>query len=298
MKTAIGIDLGGTQIKAVAIDTSGSLLFEDCTATVDNGDDSIWKQSVASLVRKGREQLKTPDVVVGISAPGLPDLSNKVISCMPDRLQGLEDFDWSAFLQTNCYVLNDAVAAMLAESRLGAAKGYQHMVMITLGTGVGGGILINGQPYLGAFGKAGHIGHMVINDEKAPDICGMPGSLEEAIGNAGLLKRSEGRFAATSELVEAFRRGDHDAREVWLTSVRKLAIGLASITNILSPQIIVIGGGISEAGKDLFDPLEEYMSQYEWRASGNKVSIVKAHFGSQSGAIGAACFALEQSNDK
>jgi glucokinase len=293
MNTAIGIDLGGTHIKAVAIDANGNLLYEDFIPTSD-GNDAIWKQSVADMVRKGCEQLKEDDVLIGISAPGLPDPSYRSVACMPERLHGLEGFDWTSFLQKDCFVLNDAVAAMMAESRFGAAKGCKDVVMITLGTGVGGAILINGQPYLGAFGKAGHMGHMVINDEDDPDICGMPGSLEEAIGNASLYKRSEGRFISTSELVTAFSNGDKEAKEIWLRSVRKLAVGLASITNILSPEVIVIGGGICAAGNDLFGPLEEYMSCFEWRAAGNKVSIVKAHFGNKSGAIGAACFAMEK----
>lgn len=297
METAIGIDIGGTNIKAVAIDATGKLLFEDFTATMD-GDDTVWKQSIATLIRKSRERLKLQDAAIGISAPGLPNSTHTAISFMPERLHGLENFDWTSYLQTSCYILNDAVAAMMAESRFGAAKGYKNMVMVTLGTGVGGAVLINGQPYLGAFGKAGHIGHMVINDEEDPDICGMPGSLEEAIGNATVSKRSDGRFSSTKELVNAFRKGDEKAKQIWLKSVRKLAVGLASITNVLSPEIIVLGGGICSAGKDLFAPLEEFMSCFEWRAGGNKASIVKAHFGDRSGAIGAACFALEKSNER
>jgi len=82
------------------------------------------------------------------------------------------------------------------------------------------------------------------------------------------------------------------AKEVWLRSVKQLAIGLASVTNILSPDVIVLGGGITEAGDDLFKPLDEYMAKYEWRAGGNKVEIVKACFGEMAGAVGAACFAM------
>ena len=84
------------------------------------------------------------------------------------------------------------------------------------------------------------------------------------------------------------------AKEVWLKSLKQLAIGLASVTNILSPDVIVLGGGITEAGDDLFKPLEEYMSKYEWRAGGNKVEIVKAGFGEMAGAVGAACFANQK----
>ena len=166
--------------------------------------------------------------------------------------------------------------------------------MLTLGTGVGGAILIDGKPYQGAFHKAGHIGHMVINHEGECDVTGMPGSLEDCIGNCTIQKRSKGKFASTHALLAAYRNGDTFAKEVWLKSVKQLAIGLASITNILSPETIVLGGGITEAGKDLFEPLLQYMEQYEWRAGGHKVEIVKATHGDLAGAIGAACFAMSK----
>jgi glucokinase len=291
--TAIGIDLGGTRIKAVAIDAGGNVVDERNQSTGDGGG-QLWKQAVAEVVGQWRSQAGKGSAVVGISAPGLPNADHSAIACIPGRLQGLEGFEWSSFLGVDSYVLNDAVAAMLAEARYGAARDCRNMVMLTLGTGVGGAILINGQPYMGAFGKAGHIGHMVIDSDGEPDICGMPGSLEDAIGEVTLLKRSGGRFSSTQELLRAYREGDEQTKEVWLTSVRKLAIGLASLTNILSPEIIVLGGGICAAGKDLFEPLEAYMSRFEWRTGANKVSIVKAQFGEKAGAFGAACFALER----
>src|SRR5690606_12418633 len=201
-------------------------------------------------------------------------------------------------LGTQVVVLNDAVSALIAESRYGAAKNCRHAVMLTLGTGVGGAILIDGQPYLGAFNKAGHFGHMVINDEGRPGITGMPGSLEESIGNATVSERSGGKFTTTHELLKAYRSGDALAKDVWITSVRKLAIGLASIVNILSPEVIVLGGGITEAGPDLFDPLAKFMDQYEWRAGGKQVTIVKAVQGDMAGAIGAACYAHETASRK
>jgi len=166
--------------------------------------------------------------------------------------------------------------------------------MLTLGTGVGGAILIDGKPYQGAFSKAGHIGHMAINDGGDPDVTGMPGSLEECIGNCTIEKRSRGKFTSTHALLDAFRVGDNFAKEVWLKSVRHLAIGLASVSNILSPEVIVLGGGITQAGDDLFQPLGEFMDQYEWQPGGNKTTIVKAAYGDMAGAIGAACFAMSK----
>jgi glucokinase len=289
----IGIDLGGTRIKAVAINEAGDTLQHHTRPTKD-GDDSVWKIAVLRAVEEIHVEIGGRATLVGISAPGLPNGSNSAIAFMPGRLQGLENFIWTDFLKTRTYVLNDAIAALMAEARFGAAKNKKNVVMLTLGTGVGGAILIEGKPYQGAFNKAGHIGHMVIDSEGDADIIGMPGSLEDAIGNCSIEKRTGGKFSSTHQLLEAFRNGDRFAGDIWLTSVKKLAIGLASLTNILSPEMIILGGGITEAGKDLFDPLEDYISRYEWRTGGNKTRIVKARFGELAGAVGAACFARER----
>lgn len=291
-KVSIGIDLGGTRIKALALGESGEILHQSYLSTND-GSDSIWKNAVADAVKELQEKLGGAGSVIGISAPGLPNSGNSAIAFMPGRMQGLENFVWSDFLNSRTYVINDAISALMAEARFGAAKGRKNVIMLTLGTGVGGAILIEGKPYQGAFNKAGHLGHMVIDSDGIQDITGIPGSLEDAIGNCTIEKRSFGRFRSTQQLLEAHRKGDFFATEVWLTSVKKLAIGLASLTNILSPEMIVLGGGITEAGKDLFEPLEEYMHIYEWRAGGNKTEITRAQYGDLAGAVGAACFAME-----
>jgi len=292
--TSIGIDLGATRIKAILMDEDGNVLHQQYTATHD-GDNRIWKNAVATIVADLKKKSAQPPCI-GIAAPGLPNSDRTAIAVMPGRLQGLENFGWNEFLKCEAVVLNDAVSAMIAEARYGAARGKKHAVMLTLGTGVGGAILIDGKPYLGAFNKAGHLGHMVINDQDDTGVTGMPGSLEVSIGNATVAKRSGGRFSTTHELLRAYRKGDVFAKEVWITSVRKLALGIASITNILSPEIVVLGGGITEAGDDLFEPLNNFMNDYEWRAGGYRVEIVKATKGDLAGAIGAACFAREVSS--
>jgi len=295
MKFAIGIDLGGTRIKGSAVDTDGNILHRLYTPTYD-GDGAVWKHAVADTVNDLLRKIEGDGSVIGISAPGLPSADNTTIAYMPGRMQGLENFSWKEFLQRPTYVLNDAVAALIAETTSGAAKNKKHVVMLTLGTGVGGAVMIDGKPYLGAFNKAGHIGHMVINDERDRDVTGMPGSLEECIGNCTVEKRTKGKFTSTHDLLAACNNGDVFAKEVWLRSVKQLAIGIASITNILSPETIVLGGGIAEAGDVLFKPLSEYMQEFEWRIGGNKVEIVKALYGDLAGTIGAASFAMDKAH--
>lgn len=291
----IGIDLGGTRIKAVALDNNYNIL-EQLYIPTNDGNDKTWKQSVLTAVTELQNKLPATDVVIGISAPGIPNDKNSCISYMPGRMQGLENFEWSSFLNHKTYTVNDAIAAMLAEAKLGVAKGKKNVVLLTLGTGVGGAILIDGKPYQGNFQKAGHIGHIVIDYEGEHDVTGMPGSLEDAIGNCTIQKRSNGKFADTHALLSAYRSGDQEAKLVWLTSVKKLAIGIASVINILSPECVILGGGITEAGTDLFEPLEVFLAQYEWRPGGCRASVLKAQFGDMAGAMGAACFALLKPN--
>lgn len=288
---AIGIDIGGTRIKAVLIDKDGNVLYHNYQSTEDNAE-MAWRQTVMDIILDIKNRYAEKEIVLGISAPGLPNEDNTAIACMPGRMQGLENFNWQSNLKLPACVLNDAVAAMVAEAGFGAAQKKSHAVLVTLGTGVGGAILIDGKPYQGAFNKAGHIGHMVIDDEGDCDVTGMPGSLEECIGECTIEKRTGGRFHNTRELLDAMKNGDDYAKNVWLKSVRQLAIGLSSITNVLSPETIVLGGGITEAGADLFDPLNEYMARYEWRTGGQKAEIVKAVFGDLAGAVGAAFYAM------
>ena len=292
----IGIDLGGTRIKGVVIDAEGNILHQTYTATND-GEGEAWKTAVAKTVSDLKQKLNIQNISIGISAPGLPNKENTTIAFMPGRLEGLENFVWKDYLHSPSYVLNDGVAALVAEAKTGAAKNSTNAIMITLGTGVGGALLINKQPYQGSFNKAGHIGHMVIDSSGDADVTNMPGSLEECIGNCTIEKRSKGKFSSTQELLNAYRNGDELAKQVWLTSVKKLAIGLASASNFISPDTIVVGGGIAEANDDLFIPLNKWFDEFEWQPGGIRPKIVKATQGDLAGAIGAACFAATKTNE-
>lgn len=120
-KAVIGVDLGGTRIKAAALDSDGNLLHQQYAPTQDS-DEAAWKQTILNTVNELQGRLNAIDFVVGISAPGIPNQQNSAIAYMPGRLEGLQNFDWSSFLHRKTWVLNDAVAALMAEVRMGAAK--------------------------------------------------------------------------------------------------------------------------------------------------------------------------------
>ncbi len=295
--TTIGIDLGGTRIKGVLLDTTtGTVLHRLIQSTNDDATDG-WKTTVADMVNQLKDASATPVAGVGLSAPGLPSPAGDTIACMPGRLPGLEGFRWAALLGEPVRVLNDAHAALLAEAHFGAAQNVQHALLLTLGTGVGGGLLLNGQLYQGFFQMAGHVGHVSVDaDSDQADVTGAPGSLEDAIGNSTVARRSFGRYSTTHDLVAAYAQHEPLATQVWLTSVRRLAVALASMANAFSPEVIILGGGITQAGDALFGPLHTFMDLFEWRPAGKRTTLRKAHFDDWAGAIGAAAYALKPLN--
>ncbi len=291
-KIAIGIDLGGTIIKGVLIDELGTVLAEDRKET-HGQDAAYWKKSVAGMIdHLGKQTRQTVDII-GLSAPGLSDEQNSCIAFLPGRLSGLENFIWSDFIGQKVFVLNDAKAALMAEAAFGAAKGIQHAVLFTLGTGVGGGILINGQLYQGQYQMAGHVGHLCVDaSSEETGITGTPGTLEEAIGNSSVNRRSHGIYSSTMELLDDHRKGDPFATWLWLSSVRKLSLAIASVCHVLSPEMVVLSGGITQANEDLMKPLRKFLALYQWRPGGKETVVVFARFADLAGAIGAAGFAL------
>lgn len=292
---AIGIDLGGTRIKGVLIDEEGILLHEAMLDTKE--ENQQWKADVKNIYEELVSK-STHSLAVGLSAPGIPNKTNTAIEFLPDRLQGIEKFVWKEHLSAPTWVMNDAIAALSAEAAFGSAKDVDHAVLITIGTGVGGAILIDKKIYQGAFQKAGHIGHLSVDMEGDPDICGMPGSLEEAIGNYSIAKRSNGKFGDTLEVLKAIEKNDRDAQKIWEKSIKALAVSIASLSNILSPEKVILAGGITKAGNNLMEPLLNYMDQFEWRAGGNQLKIELATFSDKAGAIGAAAYALSKTTTK
>jgi glucokinase len=293
-RIAIGIDLGCTNIKAVLLDEEGTILHQERRETHEQ-DDQYWKRNVDSLIKDFKKHYSEKVHTIGLCAPGLANIDNTCIACMPGRLPGLENFIWSDFTKEKIFVLNDAHAALTAEASFGAGKGIQHAILLTLGSGVGGGLLINGQLYQGLFQMAGHFGHTTVDaSAHALDVTNMPGSIEDAIGNITIDQRSHGKFKTTFELIEAYKRGEAFATWLWLSSVRKLSISIASAINMISPEVVIIGGGIAQAGDALMKPLSAFLELYEWRPGGKQTSVKLAHFSDMAGAIGAAGFALSK----
>jgi glucokinase len=286
-KTTIGLDIGGTRIKGVLLQENN--IIESVYRQTGEGE--AFKKAALETVEELKKKSLASEFAIGISAPGIPNDEKTAIAFMPGRLPGLENFIWSDYFKHPTCVLNDAVCALYAEAKMGAAVGAKHAVLLTLGTGVGGAILIDGNPFMGAYNKAGHWGHTSVDFDGFLDVTGMPGSIEEAIGNVSVARRSAGKFQSTQQLIEAVRQNDSFAQWVWLSSIQKLSVTISSIASTVSPEVVVLGGGIAEVGDLLFKPLKRFMEVYEWRPGSPGVKIVKAQFSDLAGAMGAACFA-------
>lgn len=287
---SIGVDLGGTNIKIVVISNDGNVLDYLTCDTADA--EGSWAHTIKHQLDIIEKQRGNSPCHIGLAAPGLAARDGRSIAYMQGRLRGLEGFVWQDFLGTPVVVMNDAHAALLGEVWQGAAKGFRNVILLTLGTGVGGAVLVEGRLFKGEIGRAGHLGHVSVNSFGGPDIVNTPGSLEQMIGNYNLAERSGGRFTSTRKLVEAHLAGENDATAIWRRSIFHLAAAVASFINAFDPEIVIVGGGIALAGAALFEPLRKELDRFEWRPMGHQVQVIPAALGEKAGAIGAAYHAI------
>lgn len=294
---AIGLDIGGTETKAVVVNGEGTCIHESSAPTAEAGRTSQpdviarLRERVANIQR----EIGKPIAHVGVAVPGLASRDERSVGWLPAGKLALQGVDLTRVLDwpSPVPVLNDAHAALLGEVWRGGAANRRDVVLLTLGTGVGGAILADGKLVRGAIGRAGHLGHIGIGTGSPPSVCNLPGALEDAIGEQTLSGRARGKFGATRAVVDAMKSGDPHAAQIWDTSIKHLAYAIASFINMLDPEVIVISGGIAKAKEHLFVPLRKHLAAIEWRPVGGEgVPIVPAVLGEWAGAMGAAARAL------
>ena len=305
---AFGIDLGGTTAKIGLFTTSGALLekWEVATDTSHAGE-HILENLAAAILGKMKEQSIQPEQVegVGIGVPG-PVLDSSIVPIVCANLGGWGERNVSAQLSglldgLNVLVGNDANVAALGEIWMGAAKGAKNAVMVTLGTGVGGGVVVNGKVIDGVHGAGGEIGHITVNrHETAVCGCGKRGCLEQYSSATGVVRCMKklldenpdtpcvlrGTEFAAKDVFDAARNGDAlAAREVDEMS-DTLGMALANIASTVDPEAFLVGGGVARAGDVLFAPLNKHFQEYAFKSC-RETPIKQASLGNDAGIYGA-----------
>jgi glucokinase len=312
-RRTIGVDMGGTKLLAGAVDM-GFSVHRRAQRSVAGLDQSSLLDVVVDAVQEARESAGGEIEGVGFGIPSLIDqrTGRSVISVhLP--LAGVPFADVMAErLGLPVFVDNDANVAVLAEHRAGAARGCSEVVVLTIGTGIGGGLILGGELYRGAVGAAGELGHVVIDMDGPPcqGNCPNRGCLEalasgsalarEALRiarerqNSGLARAvADGRELAGPLVTELAHDGDPDAVEALRLIGTRLGVGIANYVNIFNPEVVVIGGGVIAAGELLLAPAREEMLRRALPPSRDEVRIVAARFGVEAGMIGAATLAFD-----
>ncbi|MFC1942383.1 ROK family protein [Chloroflexota bacterium] len=313
----LAVDIGGTKIMAAIISNDGRILAKDIYPTLaGEGVSSVIGRLSAAMDSLLNQSNMEPTQLgaISIAAAGAVDSGRRLITTSPN-LPGWSDVPLGDIVQDrhqiNTFLVNDASAAALGEHRFGAGKGIDNLILITLGTGIGGGIVINGEMYDGVCGSAGEFGHMIIEINGQECGCGNNGCLEalasgtavarDAVeriskgGQSSLVKIVKGKIEnITAEKVgEAAKNGDSLALDVLSTAGRYLGIGMVSLVNIFNPEMIILGGGMATLGSLLIDPAERLVAEMAFPISAQAVRIVTAQLGNEAGVYGAAAFAFD-----
>lgn len=296
-KFIIAVDLGGTNLKIALLDLKYKIKEKKVLSTKRffKKEDLIQSLigSTNNIIKNNR--LNRVNILgMGLGLPGLIDIKRGIVHFFPN-IPGWKEVNLKNILEKKLrlpiFLDNDANLACLAEYRLGAARGAKNAVCLTLGTGVGGGIIIEGRLYRGSTSAGGEIGHIPINEKGPRCNCGGIACLETYIGNNRIIKEAKRLFRrniSLEELSYLAKKQNRQALIIWSDVARRLGIALVGIVNIFNPDCIVLGGGVANAGRILFDRVKKIISGQAMTVQARHVKVFKARLGSDAGLIGAA----------
>jgi len=314
----IGIDIGGSNVRTAVVDARGRMLARDQGITpAREGSEAIVRSILDSIGRAlTQADITAADVgAIGLACAGLSNPETGVLYTSPN-IPGLKEVPLAGLIEKELgkkvFLMNDANAAAVGELHFGAARGARNFIYITLSTGIGAGIVIDGKIYAGSTGLASEPGHMIISDEGPECYCGSRGCWEPLASGIALADYArqcieEGRETSildyvggdaervTAEVVhKAAQAGDALATEVIARTAYYVGVGLANLINIFNPELIVIGGGLSNIGDMLLEPACEEARRRAFPQMAAVVRFARAEMGDDSGLLGAAVFALEE----
>ena len=314
-KSILGVDFGGTRIKIGVVDAKGRIL---CRSGLDVQGRWSWKKLTEVLVETLETLLQDRGIPkksllgLGMGLPGLIDFKRGVVHHLVN-VRGWKDLPFASILrrkiQLPVFIDNDVNLMALGEATYGAARGFSEVVCITLGTGVGGGLLFNGELYRGASYTAGEIGHIPVSRKGPLCGCGSRGCFETYVGNHRIVRQAKERIRSgersivpemiggklerlTPEVLSrAARKGDRMALSIWREVGEWVGMALAGVVNTYNPDRIVIGGGVAEAGEVLFRSIRQTLKKRALSIPLKHLHVVKAKLGNDAGIIGAAVLA-------
>jgi glucokinase len=314
----LGIDIGGSKILTAVVDSKGEMLSSDERIThAIKGSEAVI-QSILESAHCALEQAKVAVselTAIGIGAPGISNPETGILFTSPN-LPGWHNIPLKDIMQERLgkktFLTNDANAAALGEFYFGAARGTRNFIYITLSTGIGGGIIIDGKIYTGAIGAAGEVGHMTIDDNGPICNCGNKGCWEALASGTALTREAKLRIKegvrtsileyaegdvekVTAQVIHsAAEQGDNLAKELIARTGYYVGVGLANLINIFNPELIIIGGGLSNIGDMLLQPALKTAGERAYKEAFQAVRFASAELGRNSGVIGATAFALQE----
>ena len=314
----LAIDLGGTKIITAIVSADGQAIAKERSLTLaDEGPSSVINRLLSAIDHLLSSKNIDPSELssISIAAAGGIDIERGLVTSSP-HLPGWHDVPLRNIVSekygVTTFLLNDASATALGEHRFGAGRGVNNLVLLTIGTGIGGGIIIDGRLYHGPSGSAGELGHMTVDVHGPRCVCGNIGCLETLVSGPVIANEARKRIAqgersslvdmvagriediTAEEIGVAARAGDSLALDIITEAATYLGVGLVNLVNIFNPEMIIIGGGVAELGDLLLEPARRVVKERAFRMSAQAVRIVTAQLGDEAGVRGAALFALEQ----
>lgn len=300
MRHAIGVDLGGTSIKYALVDEKGNIHFENTIPS--NGD--ISKDAVVSQLLKAVEDVSkfaknnNKEIVgVGIGTPGIIDNTERIVLGGAENIKGWENLHLADLIEekTSLFVTvaNDANTMGIGETIYGAGEGFKNVVFVTVGTGIGGAVIIDGKLFNGFDNRGTELGHVPLIVDGKPCNCGSIGCLEVYASTSALVESFSERYKGSQEvdgrlIVKLFKENDPLAVELLEQHCNYLGHGISGIINTFSPQRVIIGGGLSEAGDFYIEKVRKYAFKYAMDECAVNTEVISAKLGNKAGYIGAA----------
>lgn len=312
MKKYLGIDIGGMTVKGIITDGNGKVLGEGSVTTASDKGAEVMCCNIAELIAELMTGVDKSEIVgVGVGCPGLIDSKNGVVVFAGNL--NLKNFPLSVEIKKRCgfrvKLTNDANAAALGEAKFGAGSNYENSILITLGTGVGGGIIIDGKLFEGGKSAGTEIGHTVIVENGLKCTCGRKGCFERYASARALMEQTKEAMegnrnsemwkgydldTVTGKTPFEYYESDLTAKLVVDKYISHLACGILNMINVFRPEVVMLGGGVSEQGEALTKPLQKIIdAQLFGGTDYAPVKIVKAKLGSRAGAFGAAALFMD-----